>query len=226
MNSNSHEPIILSIESSGPTCAVAVAAGDDLVAEYAIYGRTLHDRLLADLVRRIMADTHYEMDDLDAVAVSSGPGSFTGLRIGASLAKGLCFGGSPRLIGVPTLSALAISAGQSAKLAGCESILTSIISYRDNIYYQEFSIDAAPKGEIISATIPDLDKFKDDKIFAVGTSFENNNEFHSIAQLNRLSASAIARAGYLYYKDEKFESEEDFVPLYVQEFQPKTKPGA
>ena len=66
-------PLILSIESSGINCSVCIAEGDKIIAEYSINKNNSHDRLLAVLINRILNDIGIKFQDLDAVAVSSGP---------------------------------------------------------------------------------------------------------------------------------------------------------
>lgn len=214
--------LILTIESSGPTCSVALAAGEDIIGEYAIYGQNLHDKLLAELAGRLLSDSDVNIDDIHAVAVSSGPGSFTGLRIGGAVAKGLCFGGRPALVGVPSLAALAWSARETASFAGCNRILASILSWRDNIYYQEYDFGGNPTGEVVPAKLKDLEEFKMDNVFAVGTSFAKVGGFKTTADLNIPTARSTARLGYIYYKKGEITLPEDFAPLYVQDFKPRT----
>jgi len=78
-----------------------------VIAEYTWHTGRTHSEMLVPLVRRMMEDARRELADLDGVAVSIGPGSFTGLRIGLSTAKGLCFSLGCPLVAVPTLDALA-----------------------------------------------------------------------------------------------------------------------
>ena len=102
--------IILSLETSGKTCGVAISRDNEIIAEKAIYEHNTHDRLLAKSVNELLDDVKLDINDLDAVALSAGPGSFTGLRIGAALAKGLCFDNKIKFIPVPTLESIAYSA--------------------------------------------------------------------------------------------------------------------
>ena len=81
---------ILAIETTGSSCSVAVSVDHKLVTSIEILRPNMHDARLAGLVETACADAGVDVSSLTYVAVSSGPGSFTGLRIGVSMAKGLC----------------------------------------------------------------------------------------------------------------------------------------
>lgn len=103
-------PTIINIETSGKICSVALTR--DGVLEFDLENRDgmKHAELLAPFVERAMEEVKRKEWNVDAVAVSIGPGSYTGLRIGLSLAKGLAFSLGVPLIGVSTLKILAVKA--------------------------------------------------------------------------------------------------------------------
>ena len=149
---------ILSLETSGVTCGVAISNGKNILAEYSIYMSNQHDRLLAELTRRILKDVGISLNDLSAVAVSAGPGSFTGLRIGAALAKGLCYDGNPKFIAIPTLSAFAYHSHELAELTDSKRIIAAISSHKDLMYYQIFSLNIKSRQVDAEHSIPPLFK--------------------------------------------------------------------
>lgn len=214
--------LLLAIETSGSVCGVCLGDDSGVIAEYSLYGKNLHDKMLSELIRRITNDFNYKIDDLGAVAVSAGPGSFTGLRIGASVAKALCYGDDPKLIAVPTLSALAISASETAEAMKVKSIIPVIPAYKNIIYYQEFD----PEGKEISAIESvEYDDFPDNKIENTLFCGPGSNMVKgglNIGIHNELNSRMIFRLGYEYFRDSKFTKADDFIPMYVQEFQPKT----
>lgn len=98
---------ILLLETATDSCSVALADNKTIVAEKYINQPKAHASLLARYICDILEENNLTMDDCSAVAVSKGPGSYTGLRVGVSCAKGLCYGASKPLISVCTLATIA-----------------------------------------------------------------------------------------------------------------------
>lgn len=99
---------ILAIETATEVCSVAVTDSDTVLAETTVYAPRKHSELLAPIVTQITGNLNIAMEELDGVAVSIGPGSFTGLRIGLSFSKGMIFNTNCSLFKVPTLLASAV----------------------------------------------------------------------------------------------------------------------
>jgi tRNA threonylcarbamoyladenosine biosynthesis protein TsaB len=100
---------LLAIETSSPAGGVALLDGDRLVAEYVLDVQVTHSERVMTAVDRLLADARWRIVDLERLAVSIGPGSFTGLRIGLSTAKGLALALGLSIAPVPTLDAMAAS---------------------------------------------------------------------------------------------------------------------
>jgi tRNA threonylcarbamoyladenosine biosynthesis protein TsaB len=100
---------ILAIDTSTPVGSIAIVEGDLLKAQHILNISTTHNQRLLPGIDRILTDADWTLKDLDALAVSLGPGSFTGLRIGLSVVKGLAWATGKPLAGVPTLDALAVN---------------------------------------------------------------------------------------------------------------------
>ena len=99
--------LLLNIETATEVCSVSLAREGEVIGlRESVEGQN-HSVLLGVYVDELLREHGVRVEDLDAVAVSMGPGSYTGLRIGVSLAKGLCFGGDVPLVAVGTLQALA-----------------------------------------------------------------------------------------------------------------------
>jgi tRNA threonylcarbamoyladenosine biosynthesis protein TsaB len=99
--------LILGIETSTMTGGVALLNEERLISEYTFNVRTTHSARLMPALDRVLRDSSVSKCDIDGIAISIGPGSFTGLRIGFATAKGLALGLGVPLLGVPTLDALA-----------------------------------------------------------------------------------------------------------------------
>lgn len=217
----SSEVKILLIETSGINSGVALSIDGEIVCEYTVSSRNLHDKLLGDLINRIFLDFELNADDLNAVAISSGPGSFTGLRTGVSLSKGLCFNDFPKLISIPTLTAIAnetfrIFPDKYSKIA----VVTH--SYKDIYYYQEFSKDLSVQSEIL--VLPEKDIVLKSNMVEFITFSKCRNIIPDIenSYIISVTPSIINHLAYKYFSEERFVLSTDFTPLYVQEFTPKT----
>ena len=126
---------LIAIETSGDSCSVAGFVCGELVSSERIHEARSHSRVLAQLVKDMLLR---DMDNgLDCIAVSAGPGSFTGLRIGVSTAKGLAFSRNARIVSVPTLESVAAAAMRADPLL--ESCIVAAPSRKGELYYGCFS---------------------------------------------------------------------------------------
>lgn len=140
--------IILNIETSTDVCSAALSDGKEILFENRSYEGHSHASLLGVYVEEALKVLREKNLKLDAVAVSFGPGSYTGLRIGVSLAKGLCFGMGIPLIGVPTLQLLASTAiRQDADAQQGTLYCPMIDARRMEVYAAIYGADLTPIRE-------------------------------------------------------------------------------
>src|SRR6478735_3138732 len=104
--------LILSIETSTSLCSLALHEEGNLIALAEVAMEKSHSKNIIPLINELYAATGKSMSQTDAYAVSLGPGSYTGLRIGVSTAKGFCYAGDRPLIAVNTLEAMAVKVKQ------------------------------------------------------------------------------------------------------------------
>lgn len=147
--------LILSIEAGTDIGSVALAEGDRLISLRENTEGRQHARNLAVYVDEILRENGLEAADLDAVAVGKGPGSYTGLRIAVSLAKGICYGASKPLIAVSSLEAMARVALEDyeAGIVDIEDIgryrlLPMIDARRMEVYCQLFDSNAQALSDV------------------------------------------------------------------------------
>lgn len=134
---------ILGIDSSGLVASVALQSDDKLVGEYTIHNKKTHSQTLLPMIHDMLEMADVSVKELDAIAIASGPGSFTGLRIGAATAKGLGGALSIPLIAVPTLEGLAYN------LAGAEALVCPIMdARRQQAYYGIYDVSKEVPVEI------------------------------------------------------------------------------
>lgn len=120
---------VLGIETATAVAAVAVAGTNGILAERMVHNRRTHSVKLLPMIKAALADVGLTPASLDGIAVSSGPGSFTGLRIGMSTAKTLAQVWNLKIVGVPTLEVLAFP------LAGHSNLVCPILNARKNELY-------------------------------------------------------------------------------------------
>lgn len=112
---NTTTPLILNIEAATDVCSVCLSHGAKLLSLHESSERNEHSKIVTLLIERCMGDSGLSLIDLDAVAVSEGPGSYTSLRVAFSTAKGICYSIGKPLILVNTLAALSHAASEAEK---------------------------------------------------------------------------------------------------------------
>ena len=135
---------ILGIDSSGLVASVAVWEDGVIVGEYTTNYKKTHSQTLLPMLDELKKMIELDLKTLDAIAIASGPGSFTGLRIGSATAKGLGLALEKPLVEVPTLEGLAYN------LAGVSGLVCPILDARRNQVYAgiyDFSAEKSPQGE-------------------------------------------------------------------------------
>ena len=144
--------LILSIESATKNCSVALAAdGEVLVLKELHEEKFSHAEKLHSFILEVMESSGRNLADLDAVAVSKGPGSYTGLRIGVSAAKGLCYALDKPLISIPTLESLARQVEMTE-----EGLIVPLLDARrmevySAVYNNRFEVVRETKAEILES---------------------------------------------------------------------------
>lgn len=134
---------ILAIDSSGLVASVALVTEDTVLAEYSTNFKKTHSQTLLPMVDEVMRMTGIEGDELDAIAVTNGPGSYTGLRIGSATAKGLGLAWNKPIVPVPTVDMLA------ANFPGCDSLICPIMDARRGQVYSGLYHFRAEELEIV-----------------------------------------------------------------------------
>ncbi|MGM9797219.1 MAG: tRNA (adenosine(37)-N6)-threonylcarbamoyltransferase complex dimerization subunit type 1 TsaB [Parabacteroides sp.] len=219
--------LILNIETSTAVCSAALTEGEEILFEQHSFDGPSHASLLGVYVERAIQWAKSQDRKLEAVAVSCGPGSYTGLRIGVSVAKGLCFGASIPLISVPTLSLLASTAVR--KMGGATDYLycAMIDARRMEVYAALFDASLqqvrTAMADIVDAqtytnylTAGKVCFFGDGAAKCQSVIADPNACFLSgiyplAAEMAPLSAQAFA--------EKRFEDVAYFEPFYLKEFQ-------
>ena len=146
-------PRILLIETSTSLCSVALADGDRIAAIRESTEPREHAAMTAPFVKEVLDECGLRAGQLDAVCVSAGPGSYTGLRVGVSTAKGICFAAGIPLLSVGTLALLVHQARAEGLLPeGCRHVIPMIDARRMEVYTAVFT----PEGEQLTEVQPQV----------------------------------------------------------------------
>ena len=132
--------MILAIETATDVCGVALVHGGDVIAQRSVAEKNVHSEKLLPMVDEVLKESSLSLREVDAIAVSIGPGSFTGLRIGLSTAKGLAVAKMKRVVPVPTLDALAFECHRLQKAHSAHVVCPLIDAKRDEVYYSFYEV--------------------------------------------------------------------------------------
>lgn len=215
--------LILNLETATTNCSVGLARDGELLFlrehDSAAYS---HAEELHNFIQEVLDASSLTFSDLDAIAVSRGPGSYTGLRIGVSAAKGLCFSLNLPLISVPTLESLAYQ----EKMADLDFVIPVLDARRMEVYSAVFDNNLCEvretRAEIVSES--SFREYADKgKVLILGngahkcreTIHHPNLEF-DVAAIP--SARDMSRLSHLKYVREDFEDLAYFEPYYLKDF--------
>lgn len=219
--------MILALDSSGLVASVAVATEDSLLAEYTINYKKTHSQTLLPMLDEVVRMVDLDLSKIDAIAVTSGPGSFTGLRIGSATAKGLGLALNKPIISVPTLDCMAYN------LYGTDKMICPIMdARRDQVYtglYEfdndKFIIISPQKAVGIDELIDEINGIGKETIFlGDGVPIHRDRIVERITtgylfaplHMNRQRAGTAAALGLEYYKMGNVESASEHQPIYLR----------
>lgn len=222
---------ILGIDSSGLVASAAVTVDDLLVSEFTVNNKQTHSQTLLPMIDRVVAMSGISLEELDGIAVSAGPGSFTGLRIGSSTAKGMALALGKPIIPVPTLEGLAY------RLAYADGVVCPLMDARRNqVYTGIYRFGESRALECImqqaavelSEVIQRINELGE-KVHYLG---DGTAVYQEILQketevafdiaplhLNRQSAAAVAALGAIYLKQGKGVDAREHTPVYLRQSQ-------
>jgi tRNA threonylcarbamoyladenosine biosynthesis protein TsaB len=219
--------IILAIDSSGLVASVAVAEDDILRGEYTVNFKKTHSQTLLPMLAEVTKMIELDMDSIDAIAVSGGPGSFTGLRIGSATAKGIGLALDKPLVHVPTVDALAYN------LWGTNRLVCPLMDARRQQVYT--GLYEFPDGELriiepqcavgIDEIVQKVNALDRETIF-LGDGVEVSADYirdnctvpfcFAPAHMNRQKASSVAALGMKLYQQGCFETAAEHRPDYLR----------
>ena len=220
------ERIIL-IETSTALCSAALAEDGVITSYRESSAPKAHASLTAVFIEEILSERGIALEDCDAVCVSMGPGSYTGLRVGVSTAKGLCFGSRKPLVAVGTLDTLVAQAAREIpdRIMNLKYVIPMIDARRMEVYSAVFT----PEGQQITETAPaiiDENSFaaelEQGEVLFIGDGAGKCADVikHPNARFIQChpDASAMLIPAVKAYKEKRFEDVAYFEPFYLKEF--------
>tara|TARA_B100000989_G_scaffold172633_1_gene129393 strand:+ start:355 stop:1014 length:660 start_codon:yes stop_codon:yes gene_type:complete len=212
--------VILNIETSSKNCSVCLSSKGNLVTSFDLEDESYrHSELLTSSIQNILNENNLDVSGLSAVSVGIGPGSFTGLRIGFSVAKGLCYPHNIDLIGISSLKIIANSIIKKKK-----SIISLIKDKGEYYYISKYSNDLK---EIVEPKIKLIDRdyifnvLDQESVIVVNT--DESNEF--ISNLVNKETEVFKRTicstdmislSHKYLDEKKFEDIAYIEPMYIK----------
>ncbi len=220
--------LILLIETATTSCSIALCENETILAVKELNERNVHASYITLFIEEVMQKAGKVYTDLDAIAVSKGPGSYTGLRIGVSTAKGLCYALDIPLIGIDTLQAMAFGALQKSLTVNSQTLLVPMIDARRmevymGIFQTDLSIVESVSARIIDDSSFEVHKDKDLIFFGDGSDkfrelFSNHSHIRFLDFEN--SATHLCHSANQMLIEGQIENLAYFEPYYLKDFIP------
>jgi tRNA threonylcarbamoyladenosine biosynthesis protein TsaB len=222
--------MIICLETSTPVCSVALCDDNGVVALKEDTGNKSHASRLTVFIEELLSHEGIRAKDLEAVAVSKGPGSYTGLRIGVSTAKGIAYAASIPLIGIETTLSMFHGINENIKkkyaLDNTSLFVPMLDARRMEVYYSILTSEGKTVKEIAAEIIDersfaDIPKSARMLIFGDGASKCRQvlkRENIELADEFRISASYMYKPAFKSLRERRFEDVAYFEPFYLKDF--------
>ncbi len=218
---------VLGIDSSGMTATVALIEDDKLIAEFTVNNKRTHSETLMPMIDKVLTASETDIRDVELLAIAAGPGSFTGLRIGAATVKGLGMSLDVPVAAIPTCEGLAMN------LSGTDRLVCPLMDARRNqVYTGLYRVSGDMPEAVIEQTACDISEIVDkvneagEKVIFLGDGaaiFKEYIESNIRVEFSFANANAslqrgasIASLGLLYQKAGKTVSVDEFTPVYLR----------
>ena len=214
---------ILAIDTSSEICSVAILENDTVIAENSLNDGKTHSENLMTIMENILAENETKLNDIDMIACSVGPGSFTGIRIGVSSIKAIA-----EVLDVPVAAVTSLET-LARNIEEKDATIVSLIDAKnDQVYAGIFDENYDKKEEYIADSIYNVvEKIKEyENIIFVGSAaikymnlLNENFENVRIAEVNIQTASNVGKIGYKKHKEKDLTSADTIMPMYLRKSQ-------
>lgn len=211
---------ILAVETSGDLCSVAIMKNESVYIESNHLEKHVHSQKLMEMIDYVIKQANVGIKEIGSLAVSMGPGSFTGLRIGMAAVKGMAFGANIGIVPVPTFEAYALQL--SAVLPPKTKFNIIIKASIDDVYFAKYLSADSGMGtlnplQLLESSELTKNIFPDEQNF--GNIIHHEIKVHNIP----VTGSAIGRWAYLFGKDLLTFDHDNLEPNYLKQFVGKVK---
>lgn len=215
---------ILGVETSSAVCSVGLANDEGMVGEQSLVDSHIHSEKLLTLVQNLCERQKIELGQLDGIAISLGPGSFTGLRIGLSTVKGLCFSLEKPLLAVPAFESVAVAAFMlNAHIA---RVVLCVDAKQGEYYYNAYERRRGTIQEVTPVRIGSLSDvlglLKENTAVLTDRMDEVKKNFHEAGVIENIlpycRGDVVAHIGVKKLKEGAVSAPEDLEPLYLKDF--------
>lgn len=218
---------VLALDSSGLVASVAVVMDDELLGEYTINHKKTHSQTLLPMLDEVAKMIELDLNTIDFIAVSAGPGSFTGLRIGSATAKGMALALNKEIVSVPTIDAMAYN------LWGNENQICPLMdARRRQVYTGLYQFEEGNMNTLLPECVLMIEEIVDkvnesgkktvflgDGVSVFKEYIEENIKVpysFAPAMNNKQRASSVAALGMILYREGKAEAAKDHKPEYLR----------
>ncbi len=221
---------ILAVDTSSSVASVAVAEDTRIIGEYTINHKKTHSQKLMPMIKELMDNLELAPGDVDVYAASTGPGSFTGLRIGVAAIKAMAFAAGKPVASVPTLDALAYNIPVGERMvcpimdARNNQVFTALYRYEKDTQFKLTEYMGIHITELV-----DLVKGKNEKVIFLGDGVERHRDFINLElgdlcgfapdHLLLQRAASVIQAAFIMASKGRLESSFEMAPFYLRKSQ-------
>ena len=214
---------ILAVDTSSEICSVAILENDNVIVENSLNDGKTHSENLMTIMENTLEENKIKLSDIDLIACSVGPGSFTGIRIGVSSIKAIA-----EVLDVPVAAVTSLEALAKNVESKGVTIVSLIDAKNDQVYAGIFDDEYNKKEEYIADSIYTvIERVKEyDNVIFVGNAaikykelLDSNFENVVVADNNLQSASSVGKIGYKKHKEKDLTSADTIMPMYLRKSQ-------
>ena len=214
---------ILAVDTSSEICSVAILENDNVIVENSLNDGKTHSENLMTIMENTLEENKIKLSDIDLIACSVGPGSFTGIRIGVSSIKAIA-----EVLDVPVAAVTSLETLAKNVESKGVTIVSLIDAKNDQVYAGIFDYEYNKKEEYIADSIYTvIERVKEyDNVIFVGNAaikykelLDSNFENVVVADNNLQSASSVGKIGYKKHKEKDLTSADTIMPMYLRKSQ-------